>query len=124
MKENCTRLGEIVKKFGEHLPGLEKQTPSLSYPNLITHSLNRGGLTTVDSLTFKFFCGLERCIRPHLNITNFRCSTRKSDSEMLEQLIENTPTLFETWPFSSHLSDEDSMLPLRLCTDLYYRVRK
>ena len=59
VKENCTRLGEIVKTFGEHLPGLEKQTPSLSYPNLITHTLNRGGLTTVDPLTFKFFVVLK-----------------------------------------------------------------
>ena len=119
VRENCERLEKIAKTFSEYLLGVEKQ----SYP-LITLTLNRGGLTTVDPLTFKFFSCLETSIRPYLNIANFRSSTRKSDSELLEQLIENTPELLEIWPFSSYLSSEDSMLLLRICVDLFYRVRK
>ena len=80
VRENCLRLGNIVNTFSKNLPSVEKQTPSLSYPNLITLTLNRGGITTVDPLTFDFFCSLETSIRPFLNIANFRSSTRKSDS--------------------------------------------
>jgi hypothetical protein len=39
-------------------------------------------------------------------------------------LIENTPALLKIWPYSSQLSSEDSMLLVRLCMELYYRVRK
>ena len=50
VQENCARLGKIVETFGEHLQHIEKLTPCLSYPNLITLILNRGGLSTVDLL--------------------------------------------------------------------------
>lgn len=124
VQENCARLANIAKTFSKNLPCVEQQTPSLSYPNLITLTLNRGGLTTVDPSTFDFFSCLETSIRPYLNIANFRSSTRKSDSELLEQLIENTPALLKIWSYSSQLSSEDSMLLVRLCMELYYRVRK
>jgi hypothetical protein len=43
VQENCARLANIAKTFSKNLPGVEQQTPSLSYPNLIMLTLNRGG---------------------------------------------------------------------------------
>ena len=77
--DNCRRLDDMAKTITNNLTSVEKHAPFLSYPNLMTLSLNRGGLAIVDSLTFDFFCCLELSIRPFLNLANFRSSTRKSD---------------------------------------------
>ena len=45
------------------------------------------------SITFDYFCCRERCIQPFLNLANFRSSTKKSDKELLEQLIDNASKL-------------------------------
>jgi hypothetical protein len=55
VQENSARLTNIAKTFSKNLPGVEQQTPSLSYPNLVTLTLNRGGLTTVDPSSILIF---------------------------------------------------------------------
>ena len=68
---NCERLAHIALAITDDLyTGVEKQAPSLSYPNL---------MSVVDSITFDFFCYLEISICPFLNLANFRSGTRKSD---------------------------------------------
>ena len=104
--------------------GVGQQTPTMTFPNLMTQSLTRGGLAQVDQATFNFFCYLEVSIRPFLNLTSFRSSTRSSDAELLTQLVENSSLLQETWPYTRTLPIEDSNLLLNLCVNLYFRVRK
>ena len=118
------RFSRIVSALNQMLPGVKTQAPSLSYPNLMTLSLTRGGLTQVDHATYNFFCCLEVSVRPFLNLSSFRCSTRQSDSNLLDQLIYNSSLLKPTWPFSSTLPSEDSNLLLKLFVNLYFRVRK
>jgi hypothetical protein len=120
---NCEGFANIALAITESL-NCAKQSPSMSYPNLMTVTLDRGGLSVVNSLTFDFFCHLETCIRPFLNLANFRSSSRKSDRELLEQLIDNTPKLLEIFPYSSSLCNEDRMLLLQLFCKLIYRARK
>ena len=122
--DNCRRLDDMAKTITNNLTSVEKHAPFLSYPNLMTLSLNRGGLAIVDSLTFDFFCCLELSIRPFLNLANFRSSTRKSDRELLEQLIDNTPKLLEIFPYSSFFCSKDNMFLLKLFCNLFYRARK
>ena len=110
--------------LNQKLPGVKTQAPAMSYPSLMTLSLTRGGLTQVDHATYNFFCCLEVSVRPFLNLSNFRCSTRQSDSDLLDQLINNSSLLKPTWPFSSTLPSEDSNLLLKLFVNLYFRVRK
>ena len=98
--------------------------PDMTFPNLMTLSLTRGGLAQVDPAVFNFFCYLEVSIRPFLNLASFRKSTRKSDSELLDQLITNYSLLQPTWPYSSSLPAEESNMLLKLFVDLYFRVRK
>ena len=71
-----------------------------------------------------FFCYVEVSIRPFLNLARFRCSTRRSDTELLDQLIHNSPLLNQTWPFTTILSSEDNNVLLKLFVYLYFRVRK
>ena len=118
------RFSRIVTALNQMLPGVKTQAPSMSYPNLMTLSLTRGGLTQVDHATYNFFCCLEVSVRPFLNLSSFRCSTRQSDSNLLDQLIYNSSLLRPTWPFSSTLPSEDSNLLLKLFVNLYFRVRK
>ena len=106
------------------VPGVAKQTPAMTYPNLMTLSLTRGGLSQVDCSTFTFFCYLEVSIRPFLNLTRFRSSTRTSDSELLDQLIDNSSLLKPTWRYSLSLPAEDSNLLMKLFVQLYLCVRK
>ena len=75
------------------IPGGQNQVAAMTYSNLMTLSLNSGGLPQVDLSTFGFFCFLEVSIRPFLKLASFRSSSRKSDSELLEQLIDNSPLL-------------------------------
>ena len=98
--------------------------PDMTFPNLMTLSLTRGSLAQVDPAVFNFFCYLEVSIRPFLNLASFRKSTRKSDSELLDQLITNYSLLQPTWPYSSSLPAEESNMLLKLFVDLYFRVRK
>ncbi|RUA06620.1 MAG: hypothetical protein DSY43_01660 [Gammaproteobacteria bacterium] len=125
VQEKCKRLSHTAKLVSQMIPaGVGKQAPTMTYPNLMTLSLSRGGLTQVDHACFTFFCYLEISIRPFLNLARFRSSTRKSDSELLEQLIDNSSLLQPSWPYSKHLSTEDSNILLKLFVDLYYRIRK
>ena len=102
---NCERLANIALAITDSLyTGVERQASSLLAPsNLMPHSLDRGGLSVVNSVTFDFFCHLEISIRSFLNLANFRSSTRKSDRELIEQLVDNTPKLVEIFPFSQSL---------------------
>ncbi|KAJ7369982.1 hypothetical protein OS493_034926, partial [Desmophyllum pertusum] len=122
-KLKCRRFETTVKVLNQMIPGVRKQLPAMTYPNLMTLSLTRGGLAQVNRATFNFFCYLEVSIRPFLNLASIRSSTRKSDSELLDQLIDNSSLLKPTWPYSS-LPTEDSDLLLKLFVDLYFRVRK
>ena len=123
-KWKCERLDRIIKLLNQMVPGVAKQTPAMTYPNLMTLSLTRGGLSQVDCSTFTFFCYLEVSIRPFLSLARFRSSSRTSDSELLDQLIDNSSLLKPTWPYSSSLPAEDSNLLLKLFVQLYFRVRK
>ena len=123
-QDKCRRLEHIVKVLSQMIPGVGKQSPAMTYPNLLTLSLTRGGLAQVNRDTFLFFCYLEVSFRPFLNLASFRSSTRKSDSELLDQLIDNSSLLKPKWPYSSSLPIEDSNLLLKLFVDLYFRVRK
>ena len=58
------RFLRIVTALNQMLPGVKTQAPSMSYPNLMTLSLTRGGLTQVDHTTYNFFCCLEVSVRP------------------------------------------------------------
>ena len=71
----CARLHRIIKLLNEMMPSVAKQTPAMTYPNLMTMSLTRGGLSQVDCSTFTFFCYLEVSIRPFLSLARFRSST-------------------------------------------------
>ena len=125
VKEKCQQLAKIAKILSKYVPSIETQPPALSYPNLMTLSLTRGGLTTVGPLDLELFCSLELSIRPFLNIAHFRDSTYKSDAELVEQLVGiNTPQLLEKWPYSAQLDHEDNMLLIRPFASLFYRVRK
>ena len=94
-KKSCKRerVERIITMLHEMIPGGQNQVAAMTYPNLMTQSLNRGGLPQVDLSTFGFFCFLEVSIRTFLNLASFHSSSRKSDSELLEQLIDNSPLL-------------------------------
>lgn len=125
-KKSCKRerLECIITILREMIPGGQNQTVAMTYPNLMTLSLNRGGLSQVDPSTFGFFCFLELSIRPFLNLASFRSSSRKSDSELLEQLIDNSPLLKQKWPYALTLPAADSNFLLKLFVNLYFRIRK
>ena len=78
----------------------------------------------MDHATYNFFCYLEVSVRHFLNLSSFRCSTRQSDCNLLDQLINNSSLLKPTWPFSTMLPSEDSNLLLKFFVNLYFRVRK
>ena len=65
------RFSRIVTALNQKLPGVKTQAPTMSYPNLMTLSLTRGGLTQVDHATYNFFCYLEVSVRPFLNLSSF-----------------------------------------------------
>ena len=125
-KDSCKRewLERIITILREMILGVQNQASAMTYPNLMTQSLKRGGLSQVDLSTFRFFCFLEVSIRPFLNLASFRSSSRKSDSELLEQLIDNSSLLKQKWPYASRLPVEDSNLLLKLFVNLYFRIRK
>lgn len=100
------------------------QTPAMTFPSIMTLSLTRGGLSHINVPTFTYFCYLELSIRPFLNLTKFRSSTRMSDSELLKQLIDNSNILKPAFPCSTNLTSTANILLIRFVTELYYRVRK
>ena len=65
------RLEHIITMLSEMIPGGQNQTVAMTYPNLMTLSLNRGFLSQVDPSTFRFFCFLEVSIRPFLKPSKF-----------------------------------------------------
>jgi len=64
-KDSCKRerLERIITILREMKPGVQNQAAAMTYPNLMTLSLNRGSLSQVDLSTFRFFCFLEVSIR-------------------------------------------------------------
>ena len=124
-QQQSERVVAIINVLFHMVPGgAGQQTSTMTFPNLMTQSLTRGGLTQVDQATFNFFCYLEVSIRPFLNLSRFRSSTRKSDTELLTQLVDNSSLLQPNWPYSRTLPTEDSNLLLNLFVDLYFRIRK
>ena len=65
------RFSRIVAALNQMIPGVKTQAPAMSYPNLMTLSLTRGGLTQVDHATYNFFCYLEISVRPFLILLSF-----------------------------------------------------
>ena len=47
-----------MKVLSQMIPGVGKQSPAMTYPNVLTLSLTRGGLAQVNRATFIFFCYL------------------------------------------------------------------
>ena len=74
-KRKSERLDRIIKLLNQMVPGVAKQARAMTFPNLMTLSLTRGGLSQVDCSTFTFFCYLEVSIRPFLSLAHFRSST-------------------------------------------------
>ena len=118
--EKCKQTAEAMSGFSS----VAKQTLAVTCPNLVTLSLTRGGLSQVDCSTFALFCYLEVSIRPFLSLARFRGSIRTPDSELLDQLIDNSSLFKPIWPYSSSLPAEDSNLLLKLFVQFYFRVRK
>lgn len=104
--------------------GLKEQSNSLSFQDLLTTSLSRGGMQHIDLNTFSFFCYLELSIRPFLSLSRFRNSDRGSDVELVKQLIDNSNLILNNWPYTSFLSSESSNTLLKLFCNLYFRIRK
>ena len=101
-RSNSEKFSRVLSVLNQKLPSMKTAPAAMSLPNLMSLSLSRGGLSLVDYSIFNFFCYVEVSIRPFLNIARFRCSTRGSDTELLEQLIHNSPLLNQTWPFTKH----------------------
>lgn len=125
VQEKCCSFELMIKSINDMILNCGANTPAaMTFPNLMTLSLTRGGLSQVNRPTFTFFCYLELSIRPFLNLTKFRSSNRVSDIELLDQLVNNSTLLKPAWPCSATLSSEASNLLIKLFTELYYRVRK
>ena len=76
-----------VSVLNQKLPSMKTAPAAMSFPNLMSLTLCRGDLSLVDYSIFNFFCYVEVSIRPFLNLARFRCSTRRSDTELLAQEI-------------------------------------
>ena len=123
-RSNSEKFSRVLSVLNQKLPSMKTAPAAMSLPNLMSLSLSRGGLSLVDYSIFNFFCYIEVSIRPFLNLARFRCSTRRSDTELLDQLIHHSPLLNQTWPFTTILSSEDNNVLLKLFVYLYFRVRK
>ena len=123
-RSNSEKFSRVLSVLIQRLPRMKTAPAAMSFPNLMSLSLSRGGLSLVDYSIFNFFCYVEVSIRPFLNLARFRCSTRRSDTELLDQLIHNSPLLNQTWPFTATLSSEDNNVLLKRFVYLYFRVRK
>ena len=123
-KSNSEKFSRVLSVLNQKLPSMKTAPAAMSFPNLMSLSLSRGGLSLVDYSIFNLFWYVEVSIKPFLNLARFRCSTRRSDTELLDQLIHNSPLLPQTWPFTATLSSEDNNVLLKRFVYLYFRVRK
>ena len=123
-RSNSEKFSRVLSVLNQKLPSMKTAPAAMSFPNLMSRSLSRGGLSLVDYSIFNLFWYVEVSIKPFLNLARFRCSTRRSDTELLDQLIHNSPLLNQTWPFTTILSSEDNNVLLKLFVYLYFRVRK
>ena len=123
-RSNSEKFSRVLSVLNQKLPSMKTAPAAISFPNLMSLSLSRGGLSLVDYSIFNLFWYVEVSIKPFLNLARFRCSTRRSDTELLDQLIHNSPLLNQTWPFTTILSSEDNNVLLKLFVYLYFRVRK
>ena len=123
-RSNSEKFSRVLSVLNQKLPSMKTAPAAMSFPNLMSRSLSRGGLSLVDYSIFNLFWYVEVSIKPFLNLARFRCSTRRSDTELLDQLIHNSPLLTQTWPFTATLSSEDNNVLLKRFVYLYFRVRK
>ena len=123
-RSNSEKFSRVLSVLNQKLPSMKTAPAAMSFPNLMSRSLSRGGLSLVDYSIFNLFWYVEVSIKPFLNLARFRCSTRRSDTELLDQLIHNSPLLTQTWPFTATLSSEDNNVLLKCFVYLYFRVRK
>ena len=123
-RSNSEKFSRVLSVLNQKLPSMKTAPAAMSFPNLMSLSLSRGGLSLVDYSIFNLFWYVEVSIKPFLNLARFRCSTRRSDTELLDQLIHNSPLLTQTWPFTATLSSEDNNVLLKRFVCLYFRVRK
>ena len=123
-RSNSEKFSRVLSVLNQKLPSMKTAPAAMSFPNLMSRSLSRGGLSLVDYSIFNLFWYVEVSIKPFLNLARFRCSTRRSDTELLDQLIHNSPLLNQTWPFTTILSSDDNNVLLKLFVYLYFRVRK
>ena len=123
-RSNSEKFSRVLSVLNQKLPSMKTAPAAMSFPNLMSLSLSRGGLSLVDYSIFNLFWYVEVSIKPFLNLARFRCSTRRSDTELLDQLIHNSPLLNQTWPFTTILSSDDNNVLLKLFVYLYFRVRK
>ena len=123
-RSNSEKFSRVLSVLNQKLPSMKTAPAAMSFPNLMSLSLSRGGLSLVDYSIFNLFWYVEVSIKPFLNLARFRCSTRRSDTELLDQLIHNSPLLTQTWPFTATLSSEDNNVLLKRFVYLYFRVRK
>ena len=123
-RSNSEKFSRVLSVLNQKFPSMKTAPAAMSFPNLMSRSLSRGGLSLVDYSIFNLFWYVEVSIKPFLNLARFRCSTRRSDTELLDQLIHNSPLLTQTWPFTATLSSEDNNVLLKRFVYLYFRVRK
>ena len=123
-RSNSEKFSRVLSVLNQKLPSMKTAPAAMSFPNLMSRSLSRGGLSLVDYSIFNLFWYVEVSIKPFLNLARFRCSTRRSDTELLDQLTHNSPLLTQTWPFTATLSSEDNNVLLKRFVYLYFRVRK
>jgi hypothetical protein len=127
VQEKSKEIGCMIEAINSVVPSantLDQASNYLTFPDLLTLKITRGGLTQVNHTVFNFFCCLELCIRPFLNIARFRSSSRESDCKLIEQLLENSELLKSACPHFSSLSNEANDFLIKLFSDLYFRVRK
>ena len=123
-RSNSEKFLRVLLVLNQKLPSMKTAPAAMSFHNLMFLSLSRGGLSLVDYSIFNFFCYVKVSIRPFLNLARIRSSTQRSDTELLDQLIHNSPLLNQTWPFTATLSSDDNNVLLKLFVYLYFRVRK
>ena len=84
---NSGKFSRVLSVLNQKLLSMKTAPAAMSFPNLMSLILSRGGLSLVDYSIFNLFCYVEVSIRPFLNLARFRCSTRRSDTELLAQEI-------------------------------------
>ena len=126
VQEKCHTFHMMVQFISSQVivKGSTAIPSAMTFPNLMTLSLNRGGLSSISHPTFTFFCYLELSIRPFLILTKLRGSDRMADTKLLKELLDNSSILRSAFPCIQCITPDDNNLLLMLFTELYYRVRK